>query len=201
MAYYWFKTFHIVGFVSWFAGLFYLARLFVYHVEADLEPEPKRTWFRQQYTVMEKRLYGIITTPAMVLTVAMAIGLVSTEPEVLKQPWLHVKMGLVGLLIAYHFYCRRIISRLEADDNPLSAQQFRWLNELPTFFLVLVVMLATFKNSFPTDGATYVIAAMVVSFAASIQLYARKRRLDRERAAAAQAPDLAAPAPSPEPQS
>lgn len=184
MAYFWYKAFHIVGFVTWFAGLFYLVRLFVYHAEANDKPEPARSILKEQYELMEKRLYSIITTPAMLLTVAMAIGLISTEPEILKQPWLHVKIALVVLLIGYHHYCKRIMKKLAAGESKITAQQFRWLNEAPTIFLVVIVMLAVFKNNLPTDLTTYVVAGMVIAFAASIQLYARKRRLDRERAEA-----------------
>jgi len=92
MAYYWYKAFHLIGIVVWFAGLFYLVRLFVYHAEAEQEPEPARSILKKQYEIMEKRLYSIITTPGMILTVAMAIGLISTEPEILKSTWLHIKL-------------------------------------------------------------------------------------------------------------
>jgi protoporphyrinogen IX oxidase len=96
---------------------------------------------------------------------------------------LHVKMGLVAILIGYHHYCKRIMKQLAAGETPLTAQQFRWMNEFPTFFLVVIVMLAIFKNDIPRDATGYVVVLMAVAFAASIQLYARKRRLDRERAA------------------
>ncbi len=181
MAYLWFKSFHIVALVSWFAGLFYLPRLFVYHAEANEQPETVRNILRQQYSIMEKRLYGIIMTPAMLVTFAMAIGMLVIAPDLLQEPWLHVKMALVLVLVGYHYYCKRVIRQLEAGETPLSAQQFRWLNEFPTFFLVVIVMLAIFKNNIPTDATGYVVVAMAVAFAASIQLYARKRRLDRER--------------------
>jgi putative membrane protein len=191
MAYYWYKAFHIVGFVTWFAGLFYLVRLFVYHAEANDKPEPARSILKAQYELMEKRLYSIITTPGMLLTIAMAIGLISTQSELLKQPWLHVKIGLVVLLIGYHHYCKRIMKQLAAGECKITAQQFRWLNEAPTIFLVVIVMLAIFKNNLPTDLTSYVVVGMVVAFAVSIQLYARKRRLDKERA---EADDLASAA-------
>lgn len=183
MAYSWFKAFHIVGFVCWFAGLFYLPRLFVYHAEANERPEPARSILQAQYTVMETRLYKIITTPAMVLTLAMAIGIISTEPEILKQTWLHVKIALVVFLIGYHHYCGRLIKKLAAQECQFTGQHFRWFNEIPTVFFVLVVMLAIFKNNLPTDLTTYVVMAMVVAMAVTIQLYARKRRLDKEREA------------------
>jgi protoporphyrinogen IX oxidase len=185
MAYLWFKSFHIVAFVAWFAGLFYLPRLFVYHVEANEQPEAVRTILKAQYGLMERRLYSIIMTPAMFVTIAMAIGMVSLAPDLLHQPWLQVKLALVAVLVAYHVYCKRIMGRLAAGETPFTAQQFRWLNEFPTFLLVVVVMLAIFKNDLPRDATGYVVVLMAVAFAASIQLYARKRRLAKERAASA----------------
>jgi protoporphyrinogen IX oxidase len=182
MSYYWFKAFHIVGFVSWFAGLFYLPRLFVYHAEAqEQQVEPARSILRDQYLIMEKRLYGIIMTPAMVVTLVMAAAMVVLQPDLLQQTWLQVKMGLVLVLVGFHHYCRKIMRQLEAGETPFTSKQFRWMNEFPTFFLVVVVMLAVFKNDIPTNATGYVVLAMVVAFAASIQLYARKRRLDAQK--------------------
>ncbi|MEM9923992.1 MAG: protoporphyrinogen oxidase HemJ [Cyanobacteria bacterium P01_D01_bin.50] len=181
MAYSWFKAFHIVGFVVWFAGLFYLVRLFIYHVEAQQEAEPARTILKNQYQIMEKRLYSIITTPGMLVTVAMAIGLLSTEPQVLKQPWLHVKLAFVVLLIGYHHYCKRLMKQLAADECKWGSQQLRALNEAPTIMLVVIVMLAVFKNSLPTDITAWVIFGLIIAMAASIQLYAKKRRQDKEK--------------------
>ncbi|MBD2038153.1 protoporphyrinogen oxidase HemJ [Leptolyngbya sp. FACHB-321] len=183
MAYYWFKAFHLVGIVCWFAGMFYLPRLFVYHAEANEQPEPARSILKSQYQIMEKRLYSVIMTPAMLLTVAMAIGLVTTEPDVLKQPWMHAKLACVVLLIGYHHYCKRLMKQLAADECKMTGQHFRWFNEFPTVFFIVVVMLAVFKNNLPTDLTVWGIVAMVISFAIAIQLYARKRRLAKERAA------------------
>ncbi len=186
MAYYWFKSFHLIGVVVWFAGLFYLVRLFVYHAEASQEPEPAQTILKNQYEIMEKRLYHIITTPGMVVTVAMAIALLITEPEVLKDGWLHIKLAFVAALIVYHFYCGRIMRRLAAGQCNWSGQQFRALNEAPTVLLVAIVLLAVFKNSLPTDITAWGILGMIVLMAASIQLYAKKRRLDKEKRLAAE---------------
>ena len=181
MAYYWFKAFHLVGIVVWFAGLFYLVRLFIYHVEANEQPEPARSILKNQYQLMEQRLYSIITTPGMLVTVAMAIGLVSTEPDVLKQGWLHIKLAFVLALIGYHHYCKRLMRQLENNECKWSSQQLRALNEAPTVMLVAIVLLAVFKNNLPTDITAWVIVGMIVAMAATIQLYARKRRLDKER--------------------
>ncbi|MBD0262663.1 MAG: protoporphyrinogen oxidase HemJ [Tolypothrix sp. Co-bin9] len=181
MAYSWFKAFHIIGIVVWFAGLFYLVRLFIYHVEANQEPEPARTILKNQYQIMEKRLYNIITTPGMLLTVAMAIGLLTTEPEVLKQTWLHVKLGFVVLLLGYHHYCKRLMKQLAVDECRWSSQQLRALNEAPSLMLVVIVLLAIFKNNLPTDITVWVIGAMIIAMVATIQLYAKKRRQDKEK--------------------
>ena len=183
MAYYWFKAFHLIGIVVWFAGLFYLVRLFVYHAEAEQEPEPTRSILKKQYGIMEQRLYSIITTPGMILTVAMAIGLISTEPEILKSSWLHIKLAFVLLLIGYHHFCKRIMKKLAAEECQWTGQQFRALNEAPTILLVLIVLLAVFKNSLPLDAATWLVAGLVVTMVASIQLYAKKRRKDKEKQA------------------
>ena len=188
MAYLWFKAFHLIGIVVWFAGLFYLGRLFVYHAEAAEQPEPAQAILKNQYQIMEKRLYNLITMPGMVLTVAMAIGLLNTDPEVLKQGWLHIKLAFVGALSVYHFYCGRLMRKLGADECGWSGKQFRIFNEVPTIVLVVTVLLAVFKNSLPTDITTWGIVGMIVAIAATIQLYARKRKRDKEKASAEASP-------------
>ncbi|MDF0555254.1 protoporphyrinogen oxidase HemJ [Kamptonema sp. UHCC 0994] len=179
MAYFWFKAFHLIGIVVWFAGLFYLVRLFVYHAEAAEQPEPAKTILKKQYEIMEKRLYHLITMPGMVVAVAMAIGLVSTEPDVLKDGWLHFKLLLVALLIIYHFYCGRIMKKLAADECKWTGQQFRALNEAPTILLVLIVLLAVFKQNLPLNATVFAVSGLIIAMVATIQLYAKKRRQDK----------------------
>ena len=103
-SYLWLKTLHIIGVVVWFAGLFYLVRLFIYHVEAEELDEEIREAFFDQYSLMELRLANIITTPGMILTVSMAIGLIVMQPTWLSQTWMQFKLAFVGLLLAYHFF-------------------------------------------------------------------------------------------------
>jgi putative membrane protein len=181
MAYYWFKAFHLIGVVVWFAGLFYMVRLFVYHAEASQQPEPAQTILKKQYELMEKRLYNIITTPGMAVTVVMAIGLLSTEPDILKSSWIRIKLSLVALLLIYHFYCGWVMKQLTAGESKLTGQQFRALNEAPTILLVVIVLLAVFKNNLPLDITTWLVVALVIFMAAAIQLYAKKRRKDQEK--------------------
>ena len=179
-AYLWFKTLHIVGVVVWFAGLFYLVRLFIYHVETAELAEDLQQPFRDQYSLMEKRLANIITTPGMVVAVSMAIGLLVAQPSWLQQGWMHAKLAFVAFLLAYHVACYRLMGQLQGGTCRWSGKQLRALNELPTLLLVIVVMLVVFKNQFPTAAATWCIVALVVFMAASIQFYARWRRLRAE---------------------
>ncbi|TGG87681.1 MAG: protoporphyrinogen oxidase HemJ [Aphanocapsa feldmannii 277cV] len=186
-AYLWFKAFHIIGVVVWFAGLFYLVRLFIYHVEAEEQPEAVRPLLRQQYGLMERRLANIITTPGMAVAVTMAIGLLVVNPGWLREGWMHAKLGFVALLLAYHAFCYRLMGQLHANSCQWSGRQLRALNEAPTLLLVVVVMLVVFKNDFPSGATTWLSAGLVIAMAASIQLYARKRRLRAEREAGSHA--------------
>jgi protoporphyrinogen IX oxidase len=183
-AYLWFKTLHIVGVVVWFAGLFYLVRLFIYHQEAEALDPALRMAFQGQYGLMERRLANIITTPGMVVAVVCAIGLLSVNPAWLQQGWMHAKLAFVAALLAYHWFCYRLMGQLQRGECGWNGKQLRALNELPTLLLVIVVMLVVFKNQFPTGAATWFIVALVLFMAGSIQFYARWRRLRAERLAA-----------------
>ena len=181
MAYLWFKSLHIVGVVVWFAGLFYLVRLFIYHVESYELDSPVKEAFNKQYVLMEKRLANIITTPGMILTVSMALCLLISEPIWLTQTWMQVKLAFVLCLLIYHLFCYKIMHKLEAGEFKWSGKQLRALNELPTLLLVLIVMLVVFKNQFPTNAATWFIVSLVLFMAVSIQFYARWRRIRQEK--------------------
>ncbi|MFZ4444598.1 MAG: protoporphyrinogen oxidase HemJ, partial [Planktothrix agardhii] len=181
MTYFWFKSFHIIGMVVWFAGLFYLVRLFVYHAEAEDKPEPARSILKEQYELMEKRLYGIITTPGMVVTVVMAIALLITQPSLLQDMWLHIKLGLVAVLVAYHFYCGRIMRQLATNKIIFTSQQFRSLNEVPTVLLLVIVLLAVFKNSLPLNTAVAVTGSFIVGMIVFFQLYAFHRQKNTQQ--------------------
>ncbi len=179
-AYLWFKTLHIIGVVVWFAGLFYLVRLFIYHVEAQDFDSNLQIAFNKQYSLMEKRLANIITTPGMVLTVSMAAGLLYLQPSWLNEKWMQAKLVFVLLLLVYHFVCYRLMNKLQNNELSWTGKQLRILNEVPTILLVSVVMLVVFKNNFPTNAATWFIALLIVLMALSIQFYARYRRKLKE---------------------
>ena len=181
MAYLWLKAFHIIAVVAWFAGLFYLVRLFIYHVEAGARPEAERAVLQPQFALMERRLFVIITRPAMVLTLATAVLMLVLQPGWFHQWWLWVKTALVGGLLLYHVLCGRIMRRLAGGGTGWSSQRLRVLNEVPTLFLIVVVLLAVFKNQLPLLGTALVLLATTALFAIAIRLYARGRS-EREAA-------------------
>jgi putative membrane protein len=129
---------------------------------------------------MERRLANIITTPGMVVAVTMAVGLLSVNPAWLHQGWMHAKLAFVVLLLAYHAFCYRLMGQLQRGACGWSGRQLRALNELPTLLLVVIVMLVVFKGQFPTGAATWFLVLLVIAMAASIQFYARWRRLRAE---------------------
>jgi putative membrane protein len=115
------------------------------------------------------------------VAVAMAVGLLSVNPAWLHQGWMHAKLAFVAALLAYHAFCYRLMGQLQSGGCTWSGRQLRALNELPTLLLVVVVMLVVFKNQFPTGAATWFLVALVIAMAASIQFYARWRRLRSEK--------------------
>ena len=136
--YAWVKALHIVSMVAWFAGLFYLPRLFVYHATTD--DEPGRTRFK----IMERKLYRGIMTPSALVTVALGVGLIALRgAEWFRQSgWLHVKLVLVSLLLIYHVYLGRLVYIFAIDANRHSQVYYRWLNEAPVLVLVGATVLA-----------------------------------------------------------
>ena len=175
MMFFYFKALHIIGFVSWFAGLFYLVRLFVYHVEAELKPEPEREILKKQFTIMEWKLYRIITNPAMIFTVIFGSAMLIQNPVYLNLVWMQIKLVLLILLIVYHFLCKRIIQNLENGTNHLSSFQLRLLNEVPTLFLVSIVLFAVVRDELNYWYVLAGIAAFSIFLYYAAKAYKKKR--------------------------
>jgi len=144
-----FKIIHIVGFVAWFAGLFYLVRMFVYHTEAFDYEEPKNGILRNQYNIMEWRVYSIICNPAMMITWTFGLLMIYLYGYewFADNRWLHIKITLLILMTIYHVYCKSLIRKLEKGKTGFSSTQFRLFNEVPTLFLILISSIAVFKNA------------------------------------------------------
>ena len=133
----WIKSLHIVFVVSWFAGLFYLPRLYVYHAGATDGPS------RERFKIMERKLYRGIMTPTMVLTLATGAWLWLGFG--ISGGWLHAKLTLVALLVAYHFWLGKLRHDFAADANRRSHVFYRWINEAPLVLLAAIVVLVVVK--------------------------------------------------------
>jgi putative membrane protein len=136
-----FKSLHLIAVISWMAGLLYLPRIFVYHVE-NLKNKKTSSIFK----TMERKLYFYIMTPAMILTWVFGLILISTLGfEAFSAVWIKLKLLLVILLTLYHFYLYKILSDFKLDQNTKSSKFFRIINEAPTILLILIVFIVVFK--------------------------------------------------------
>ncbi len=143
MTYLWLKAFHIMAIVTWFAALFYLPRLFVYHTQAIKEGDKQGV---ERFKIMERKLYRGIMNPSMIAVLLLGTGLLSLNFEgYLTQTWMQIKLVLVALLVIYHFWCGMLQRHLAADQNAHSEKWYRFFNELPVFILIFVVLLAIIK--------------------------------------------------------
>lgn len=167
------KAIHIIFVVSWFSGLLYIVRLFIYHAEAQKKPEQERVILQTQYKIMEKRLWYIITWPSAIITGLSAILMLSQNPELLKMPWLHVKLGFVGLLYLYHFKCHIIFKQLQNDEIKSTALKLRVWNEVATILLFSIVFTVVLKSAI--DWVYGVIGLLVLSFTLMFAIKAYKK--------------------------
>ena len=133
----WVKSFHIVFMVCWFAGLFYLPRLFVYHAQATDAASIER------FKVMERKLYRGIMTPCMVVTIVLGLWMLGITG--ITGNWMHAKLGMVFLLVVHHFWLGYLVGVFKRDENRKSHVFFRWINELPLPLLIGIVILVVVK--------------------------------------------------------
>lgn len=141
------KSLHLVGMVSWMAGLFYLVRIMVYHAEALRASEPDRTVLSRQYALMEGRVYRIILVPAIWITWSFGSTMLAMQPIWLSQGWMHFKLLLLVLLSLYTHGLKSHIRALSTGYSGYSHLHYRALNEVPTVFLLAIVLLAVYKGS------------------------------------------------------
>lgn len=135
----WLKALHLIFMVTWFAGLFYLPRLFVYHAMSDDEISLRR------FCLMERKLLWGIATPGGVLTLLFGFWLLSYRPDLLAAGWMQLKLILIGTLIGYHAWCILLQHRFARGDNRHGHVWYRWFNEAPVFVLVGVILLTVIR--------------------------------------------------------
>ncbi len=141
------KSLHLIFVITWFAGLFYIVRLFVYQIEANDKPSPEKEILQKQYKIMTYRLWYIITWPSAVLATIFALLLLHLNPGFLEMPWMQVKLGFVVLLFIYHFKCHKIYTELQNDTVKYTSNFMRLWNEGATIILFAVVFLVILKNA------------------------------------------------------
>ena len=147
MDYLYAKSLHIIFIVTWFAGLFYTVRLFIYHTEAETKPTLEKDILQAQYKIMTKRLWYIITWPSAILASIFAFWMLYINPSLLEIPWMHVKLGFVVLLYIYHMVCHKMFKQLQNSVIKYSSTKLRLWNEAPTLILFTVVFIVVLKSA------------------------------------------------------
>lgn len=174
------KSLHLIFVVTWFAGLFYIVRLFVYQIEANAKPSPEKEILQNQYKIMTYRLWYIITWPSAIITSIFAFWmLLFTDAGKIwiEQPWMHVKLGFVFALYLYHLKCHQIYKQLQNNEIKYTSNFMRLWNEGATIILFAVVFLVVLKNA-----VNWIFGVLgIVLFSVTIMLGFRFYKKIRER--------------------
>lgn len=169
------KALHIIFMVSWFAGLFYIVRLFIYHTEAQQKEVLEKKVLSEQFIVMEKKLWWIITTPAMLLTLIFGLIMLYFNNGLLSMPWMQIKLGFVGMLLLYHFVCQKIMFDLQAKRFNWTSNGLRIWNEVATLGLVAIVFLVEMQSGMNWIKATIGFFLVAILLMIGIKIYKRFR--------------------------
>ncbi len=174
-AYLYLKALHIISVVSWFAGLLYIVRLYIYHVEAESKPAAERDVLKAQFIIMERMLWYAITWPAMIATVGFGTALLVLTQAYL-QPWFMFKAVFLCLLLGYHLACGGIRRDLAADQCRLTSVQLRIWNEVATLLMFIIIFTAVLKSPLAAGKAMIGVAAFAAALVIGLTI-ARKRRV------------------------
>ena len=175
------KSLHIIFVVTWFAGLFYIVRLFIYQAEAENKPSPNKEILQAQYKLMSRRLWYIITWPSAILASVFAIWMLILNPGYLVMSWMLIKLGFVGLLILYHLFCQRIFSQFQKNTIKFSSFKLRMFNEISTILLFAIVFLVVLKSTIDWIWGVVGIIGIGILLMLGIKLYKNirdKNKLD-----------------------
>lgn len=169
------KALHIIFVVTWFAGLFYIVRLFIYHVEAESKSQPDKKILQTQYKLMSKRLWYIITWPSAILASIFAFWMLYLNPYYIENTWMLVKLAFVLALYFYQGFCQKIYSDLQKDIIKYSAFTLRLFNEISTIILFAVVFLVSVKSAISWVWGVIGIVLFGLILMLSIKIYKRVR--------------------------
>ena len=176
MYYNYIKALHLIFVITWFAGLFYIPRLFIYHTEASKKTKQEANILIRQLKIMSRRLWYIITWPSAILAIIFAIWLLILMPSWLLQSWMHLKITFVALLIVYHLKTHRIFLKLQKNKIDYSEMFLRIWNEGATLLLFAIVFLAILKDGLHWIGGTLGILGLGVILFLGIRLYKKIRK-------------------------
>lgn len=176
MLYLYAKSLHIIFMVCWMAGLFYMPRLFIYHTEAKQKTLQEYRILHTQFVLMESRLWWVITTPAMYITVASACTMLYLNPAFLSQGWMQMKLAFVGVLVFYHFKCQHIKTMLSQERCKWTSSQLRLWNELSTIVLFAIVFLVVLRTAVDWIYGVLGLIGLAVLLMLLIKLYKKYRK-------------------------
>ena len=176
MTFLYLKAIHIIFIVTWFAGLFYIPRLFVYLIESQSKPEPDKSILTKQLLLMTSRLWYIITWPSAVITLIMGTSLLIAEPSFLRLGFMHIKLSLVVLLYSYHYFLHRIFKQFDRGIFKYTSQQMRVWNEASTVLLIAIVFLIVVKNALSIAWGLLGLIALMLILLIAIRVYKKLRK-------------------------
>lgn len=170
MLYSYIKALHIIFVVNWFAGLFYMPRLFIYATEANAKPEPEKSILIEQFKIMQRKLWYIITWPSCIITMGFGIWLL-IQSGFLSQSWMHIKLTFVFFLVCYHFSLHYIFKQQQDGIFSFTSTQLRIWNEVATIFLFAIVFLVVVKTNLSFLTGLIGLAILVILLLLGIRLY------------------------------
>jgi putative membrane protein len=170
------KAVHIIFIVTWFAGLFYMPRLFVYLIEANEKPEPERSILTKQLKMMSNRLWFAITWPSAIITAIMGASLLIDRPQFLSMGFMHLKLTLVFFLYLYHISLHVILNQLKKDVVKYTSQQMRVWNEVSTLFLISIVFLIVLKDALSMIWGLVGLLVVTAAIMIGIKVYKKSRK-------------------------
>ena len=170
------KALHLIFMVTWFAGLFYIVRLFIYHREALDKTEPERGILTGQFRIMERRLWFAIAWPSAVLCTAFGFTMLHLEPALLHMGYMHLKLGFIALLWVYQVLSHRVFKRFQRNEpGAMSSMRLRFFNEFPTVVLIAVVFIIIKKDGFSWISGLLGVLGVAILLTLAIKGYQRFR--------------------------
>ncbi|MHC5354905.1 CopD family protein [Myroides sp. LJL115] len=171
MLYLYIKSLHIIFVVCWFAGLFYIVRLFVYYCEANNMEQQQKVILQNQYQIMVERLFNIITWPAAILTTVFGVTMLVLNPNLLTIPWMHIKLAFVILLWIYHLRCQTFVKQISSRTLTKKSSYFRIFNEGATLLLFSIVFIVILKSSLDWIFGVLALFGLAILLMLGIRLY------------------------------